>query len=506
MRYVLFMTAFSFIHAADLHLDAPIGGLGQGIFAGNDEKNAAAALLRHAHQATFLALERLVDLCIAVEADFLLLAGDVYNSAQSSLRARLCLRDAFLRLEKHGVGVFLAHGNHDPLKEESGVIAWPGNVTVFGAALSSAPALARSGAAVALIYGQSHRSPREEKNLAAAFAGSAPSPSERDLFRIGLLHCAVASLAGAHAPYAPCTIEDLRRADLNYWALGHVHSPRLLDSDGKILSNGENGAPLSVTRPLAAYPGSLQGLHVNEAGPRGCLWGRVSAQGLLQLDFVPLAPLRWENLSYTPGPDLADIPALEDGILRLLEPLAPAAGADSTPAWSVAPIIPAAPGIPGVMDQALAPPPVFAPELVLARLAIDGPSPLHHALRAPEALDDLRRHLNAELDGTGLLLRDLACATRPVQDLEALAGARDLAGECLRLAEELGAGSEALEAVAAEALAPFFGKSKVRRALGVEGNDGAPHGEELAALAREAALLCLELLGPQADAANDAAD
>ena len=105
------MTEFSFVHAADLHLDAPFRGLSDSLLADaggqgrpSAERKTLARLLR---EASFLALERLTAFCILSGADFLLLAGDVYNAAESSLKARLALRDAFLRLKEHGIAVFL---------------------------------------------------------------------------------------------------------------------------------------------------------------------------------------------------------------------------------------------------------------------------------------------------------------------------------------------------------------------------------------------------------------
>ena len=63
------MTAWKFVHAADIHLDSPMLGLEQ-------HEGAPAERLRGA---TRKALENLVTLCIQEEAEFLLIAGDLYD-------------------------------------------------------------------------------------------------------------------------------------------------------------------------------------------------------------------------------------------------------------------------------------------------------------------------------------------------------------------------------------------------------------------------------------------
>lgn len=482
------MTEFSFIHAADLHLDAPFRGLGAMT---EDEDFAPQRVLR---QATFLALERLTDACIASGADFLLLAGDVYNSADSSLRARLALRDAFVRLAEAGVGVFLAHGNHDPLRAEHGAVPWPDNVHVFGSEPGCRVAFARgSGPPVALVHGASHTGPAEGRNLASGFKRKTPSLLEPDLFQIGVLHCALAGVSGGHDAYAPCSFGDLAEADLDYWALGHVHACRLLDRRGRplpspmppyrslALPSSMPSGTAPVGRPAAAYSGSLQGLHVNECGPHGCLLVRVDAKGRTEARGLPLAPVQWEQLQVEPGPELCDLPALEGLILERAESLAPGRADD----------MPHKPA-----GERAETPGGLAPESIALRIILAGPSPLHAELSVPEAVEELRLRLGRDLASRGVWIRDLAVRLTPVLDLDAARLRPDLAGEVLRLADGL-TGDELL-ATAASALDPLFKRARLRKDL-VE-----PEADELAALVGEAALLCLELLGPDSEETEEA--
>lgn len=177
-----------------------------------------------------------------------MLAGDIYNQENHSVKAQLKLRDGCERLKNLGIRVFLAHGNHDPLASRLAAVQWPDNVTVFGPE-PSRHVLEKNGAPLAVIHGISHAKAKEGRNLARFFNRD----SAHDCFQLGVLHCTVEGEAKADR-YAPCSLEDLKSSGLDAWALGHVHERKTL-----------------CESPFIAYPGNAQGLHVNEAGLRGCL-------------------------------------------------------------------------------------------------------------------------------------------------------------------------------------------------------------------------------------------
>jgi exonuclease SbcD len=94
---------FRFIHAADLHLDAPLKSL-----ALKDEE-----LSELVGNATRRALERIVDLCLEEKVDALLIAGDLYDGDMRSMKTAAFLVSEMERLQAADINVFMIRGNHD---------------------------------------------------------------------------------------------------------------------------------------------------------------------------------------------------------------------------------------------------------------------------------------------------------------------------------------------------------------------------------------------------------
>ena len=252
------MSPLRFIHAADLHLDSPFRGLAE----------VAPTLQTLLRDATLQAFDNVIDLCLKRRVDFLLVAGDVYDSRDRSLRAITRLRRSFERLG--GVPVFMCHGNHDPW---DGTLSWPSNVSVFGAGSVEAKPVFRDGQEIARVYGISYPTEKVVENLALKFRRDADAP-----WAIGLLHANVGGDPN-HRNYAPCQLDDLKQSGFDYWALGHVHTHKVLHERD----------------PVIVYPGNPQGRHVKETGPRGCYVVDVDASGDVEYEFVPVDVVRWED-------------------------------------------------------------------------------------------------------------------------------------------------------------------------------------------------------------------
>ncbi len=426
------MDAVRFVHAADLHLDAPFRGISR------EAPPELAACLR---DATFTALKRLVELCERERPDFLVLAGDVYNQEDRSLRAQLALHDACRRLEDVGVAVFVAHGNHDPFPSRLKALRRPGNVIVFGEEPET-HAVRRNGETVALVHGVSHSSGRETRNLAARFRRA-----EADCLQVGVLHTSCGGADG-ETRYAPCMPDDLAATDLDYWALGHVHEQRAV-----------------LERPPAVYPGCAQGLHVNEQGEKGCLSvvaRREDGTWLSTVSFHALGPVIWRILEIRPRPSgeeggVRTLDELETLIRRQVE-------AEAAQLW------------PGC-------------EALILRIRLEGRTVLDAELRRPGVLADFTDRLReGSPSGPLVWIKDVDLRTRSEADRDRLRAREDLLGEILRLADRCRSDPDMLRDTVAFALRDLYEHARARKAL--EPLELA----ECERLMEEAEALCLDLL------------
>ncbi len=263
------MAVARFLHAADLHLGAPLESLGESI-----------------DQATFdrvkslvnKAFDRLIDVAIAEEVDFVVLAGDVYDNAERDPGAQRRFLLGLRRLTDAGVKVFMVHGNHDPLTKDIKQGVLPEGVVVFPAGkLGSQVVTMRNGVDVT-VAGVSYARKEETDNLVPLFAGL----TGRTI--VGVLHTNVGGNDSVHKNYAPSTPAELQASPVHYWALGHIHK-RSVNPIGS---------------GWWAYPGNLQGRSVkaSECGPKGVLVVDVDDDGrVLEPRFVDCSTVRFERLS-----------------------------------------------------------------------------------------------------------------------------------------------------------------------------------------------------------------
>ena len=254
---------FKFVHAADLHLDAPFAGVSA------DDARVGAALA----EATYVAFERVIDTCVEREALFLVLAGDAYNSAHTSLKAQLRFRAGMERLAAAGIEVFIVHGNHDPASGYSARLDMPSTFHVFPSGRVERYEVKRDGALLAAVYGRSFETAAESENFSLGYVRD-----DSDPLAVGVLH---ANIGGNpdYDSYAPASLDDLRAARMDYWALGHIHKQERLSED-----------------PWIVYAGSPQGLNPKETGPHGCLVVDVSSGGAITVEHVETASVDWAQL------------------------------------------------------------------------------------------------------------------------------------------------------------------------------------------------------------------
>lgn len=419
------MKPFNFVHTADLHLDSPFKGISE----------VSKEISLELTEATFNAFNKIIDLCIEKQVDFLLIVGDIYDGADRSLRAQLRFRDDLERLSKAGINAYIVHGNHDPLDGWSANLNWPNNVHIFSGKSVEQVSVEKDGQEIAQIYGMSFQKREITENLARLFP-SRPQ-SQKASFTIGMLHCNVGTDTG-HEPYAPCTLQDLRTQNFDYWALGHIHK--------KTIINDSN--------PVVIYPGNPQGLHPKETGSRGCFIVNVDKTGKPTFEFIELDSLRWfvKELSIE---SLRTEQELISKIQSLIEEIREEAKGRSS----------------------------------ICRIILTGRGALHSFIARKGVLDDLVKDLreNEEGEKTFVWIESIEDNTNPEIDRKSMLERKDFIGDLIRLFAEC-SNDENKIAELKESLNSLFSSPSGRKFLEQIDN------EHLLDLVKKAETLCLDKL------------
>jgi DNA repair protein SbcD/Mre11 len=250
-----------FLHAADIHLDSPFSGL----------KKMPPSLVKVIRESTFKAFQQLVNAAILHKVDFLLLAGDLYDGENRSLRTQVKISKEMEKLKEAGIQVYLIHGNHDHLDGTWINVNFPENVHIYHSMPEMKKFTKHDGTTVN-IYGYSY----PKRHVTERIINSYQKHDDAD-YHIGLLH---GNLEGysEHSPYAPFGLKELIEKDFDYWALGHIHK-RLIVSE----------------QPLAIYPGNIQGRNKKESGLKGCYLVSVDG-GTKKYTFVETSQVVWDDM------------------------------------------------------------------------------------------------------------------------------------------------------------------------------------------------------------------
>jgi exonuclease SbcD len=246
-----------FIHCADVHLDTPLQGLAQ----------YAGAPVNEIRNATRRAFEKVLDSAVSEQVDFVIIAGDLYDTGLKSFESALFFNKQMARLKDAGIDVYLTYGNHDAASKLIKQLRPPANVHIFRA---TEPQTFSNDELRVAIHGQSFATPEITEDLASKYP-----PPVTGFFNIGVLHTNLTGIS-EHANYAPCSLESLRSKGYQYWALGHVHNRQILCRD-----------------PYIVYPGNIQGRHGKEQGEKSCELVTVSDTGVISMDTIPTSVVPW---------------------------------------------------------------------------------------------------------------------------------------------------------------------------------------------------------------------
>jgi len=257
-----------FVHASDLHLERPLGGVAE-----------VPDHLRDLFlDAPFQAAGQVFETALSEGADALLLAGDIVDFDLVGPRAVVFLQEQFQRLADRDIPVYWACGNVDPAESWPASAALPENVHLFPVGKVQEFDLVRSGEIIAKVQGIS-------RNQGSPLSDSGFHRDAHGLFTIGVSHGTSAS---------PGTEGDR----VHYMALGGQHHRQTVDQSPGI----------------AHYCGSPQGRSPDEPGSHGCTLVTVDDTGHVKTNFVATDSIRWvtETVEVTAGTD-------EDALMAQLE-------------------------------------------------------------------------------------------------------------------------------------------------------------------------------------------
>ena len=244
----------TFIHASDLHLGAPFRGL----------RALSSKWANRLLSAIPESYDRMVDAAIARDVDFVVVSGDIFDSARPSYGDYLHFFEGLERLGEAGILCLIGgRGYYNQ--------TWPMDECI-------AEGVTREAAEQALAVQHPH-------------AAEAP-------FAVGLLHTGL-NLDPVKAPVDPAV---LMHAGMDYWALGHIHMKY---------------AYPSFDDPRLVFSGCIQGRDIKETGERGvfCVTLREGAKN--ELEFIPTASVVWQRM-HVDVSDCANLPDITDKIMREL--------------------------------------------------------------------------------------------------------------------------------------------------------------------------------------------
>ena len=350
-------------------------------------KEAPEQIADTLHRATFDAYDNIIKLCLEERVDALLIAGDIYDGADRSLRAQLRFVDGLKRLDDAGIRSFICHGNHDPLDGWEAGLDLPQGCVRFGPDVEGQPIFPDEPER-AMIYGISYPKRSISENLSLRFTET------KSEFSVGLLHANVGNNT-KHDSYAPCTVDDLVRTNINYWALGHVHTRQILRERD----------------PVVVYSGNTQGRHSNESGPHGVYLVEVDKRNSPRLEFRAVDEVRWTTFSLDVG-ELDNVQALINAISDKAESTLEASGGRS----------------------------------VIVRIELIGRGQLHHTLNQ-KGTDDILEQINKSYGSRSpwIWCDDISLNTASPIDREWVAQQDDFTGYLARVATDLRTNQDELD-------------------------------------------------------------
>lgn len=242
--------AFRFLHSGDWLLHEVCHGLAE----------VPEPLRELLIDAPFEAAQRVFDIAVAEQVNFLVLTGDILHPLEAGPRGISFLLQQFERLQKQEIAVYWVGGKADPPERWPTGATLPDNVTLFPKGRVEEVAHYVGEEAVATLVGRSWsgKARVDPAEFVTEHTGSGG-------FRIAVVHGD--AVADSLAPYP-----------VNYWALG---GQRCRNS---LYEHAEH---------VAHYAGSPQGRSPQDIDAHGCTLVQVDGDRQMHLQHLVTDVLRW---------------------------------------------------------------------------------------------------------------------------------------------------------------------------------------------------------------------
>ncbi|MEM3622602.1 MAG: DNA repair exonuclease [Candidatus Bathyarchaeia archaeon] len=255
------MKAFSFVHAADLHLGYAQYGL---------------EIRREDFDKVF---QELVDKTIELKPDFMIIAGDLFHNARpSNVTLENAIRN-FGRLREAGIPVLTVDGSHDSAPNiVTGTILNPLDSAGLIYHLPRHEGACWKKPDCCYVYGvPNFRTRRKTEELLPAFMEQNKPAPDPALFNIFVFHMAL-DIQSVKPPYMEAEASpELIPEGFNYYAAGHVHTP--------YMEKFKNG--------LLVYSGCTETVNYDEAKiKKGFYYVKVDENGTVSPQFIELQSSR----------------------------------------------------------------------------------------------------------------------------------------------------------------------------------------------------------------------
>lgn len=327
----------TFLHIADIHLGAPFRGL----------RALSEEWAERLKRAIPKAYDNAIDAALRNQVDFVVIAGDVFDTGRASYADYLHFLRGLDRLADAGIPVYLCLGNHDPYQTwQHNLIELPANTTMFSADRASYALFEKDGDPLCVLAGRSYRTHVWSADDSIVERVSRPDANralgeraQQAPFGVGVVH------TGLHLDLikSPANPDDLLKRGLDYWALGHIHK-RWVDNP---------------SNPRLIFPGCIQGRDIKEVGPRGVTLVTLREGYPNHAEFIPTSDIAWEQIRT----DISACTSVTEAVEKVMRAQFLANGRAQC-------------------------------EQMVTRITLCGASELHEVLARPGVLEDMRTAIN----------------------------------------------------------------------------------------------------------------